>query len=250
MARHSRLISLGLLTFLAAVVLFFPARVAYQWFVPPDLQLSGIRGSIWHGSASEASARGIYLRELQWRIQPLSLLTAKLAYSVQSRFASGFLEADIATSISGAVNVSDLSASLPLTELQSVLGLPGLRGNLSVQFSRLRVVDGLPIAADGNVSIAQLAVPFIYRDAMGDFKAEFFTEESAEDATIVASFEDGDALFDLAGSLQLSSDRSYRLLGQLAVTENTPATLQQYFSAGLGAADARGQHEFRLEGIL
>jgi hypothetical protein len=205
-----------------------------------------MRGSVWSGNASEASIRGVYLRDLQWRVRPLNLLMAKLAYSVRGRFVSGFVEADIATSLSGALSVSNLSASLPLAELRAVLGMPGLRGNLSLRFSEVSVVDHLPVAADGEINIAQLVVPFIFRDALGNFKAEFFSEESA----VVASLEDSDALIDLAGSLQLSADRSYRILGYIGVTENTPATLRQYLSTGLGPADARGQHEFRLEGIL
>ena len=250
MARRSRFLVIGLLTFLAGAILFFPARVAYQWFAPAELQLGGIRGSVWSGSASEASIQGVYLRELQWQLRPLGLVTAKLAYSVRSRFASGFMQADIAASPSGALAVSDLSASLPLAELQSVLRMPGLGGNLSLQFKQLRIVDDLPVEADGEIKIAQLVVPFIFRDALGNFSAEFSAQDSAAGSAVVASLEDSDALFDLAGSLQIFADRSYRLQGRIGVTENTPATLRQYLSAGLGSADARGQHEFRLEGIL
>ena len=176
----------------------------------------------------------------------MKLLGATIAYSMHGKFASGFLQADVATDLSGALTVSELGASLPLAELQPVLGIPGLRGNLSVQFSRLRVLEGLPVVAEGSISIAQLAVPFVFRDALGDFRAEFFTEDSA----IVASLEDSDALIDLAGSLRLSANRSYQLQGQLGVKENTPASLRQYLAAGLGPANVRGQHEFAVEGIL
>jgi general secretion pathway protein N len=245
-ARRSRLLSLGLLVFLAGAILFFPARVGYDWFAPPELKLSGIRGSIWQGNASEASLHGVYLRELHWQIRPWQLLTATLAYSVKSKFASGFLEADVAAGAAGVLTVSNLSAAVPLAELQPVLGMPGIRGNLSVQVKALRIKDGLPIAADGDVTIAGLAVPFVYRDALGDFRAEFFTQ----DAAVVASLEEVDALIDLAGSLQISADRNYRLLGQLGVTDRTPVALRQYLGASLGTPDARGRHEFRLEGVL
>lgn len=246
MALRARFLTLGLLIFFAGVALFFPARVAYQWLAPPDLKLSGIHGTIWHGNASEASLRGVYLRGLQWKIQPLNLLGARVSYSIEGKFASGFLQADIAIDITGALTVSELAASLALAELQPVLGIPGIRGNLSLQFNLLRAVDGLPVAADGSISLAQLVVPFVFRDPLGDFRAEFFTE----DAAVVASLEDSDALVDLAGSLRISADRSYRLNGQLGATENTPATLQQTMAAGLGPANARGQHEFGIEGIL
>lgn len=246
MLRRSRLITFGLLSFLAGVILFFPARVAYQWFAPPDLTLSGIRGSIWHGSASEASAYGIYLRELQWQIHPWQLVTAKLAYGIKSKLASGFVQADIIAGVAGTVVASDVSMSMPLSELQSVLGVPGLQGSLTAQFSEVRIERGWPVRAQGVIKIARLSVPYLLRDALGDFNAEVFTQDTA----IVASLEDIDAVIDLAGSLQLSNDRSYRLLGKVGETQNTPAALQQLLSASLGAPDARRQHEFRLEGML
>lgn len=246
MARRARFLTLGLLAFVAGIVLFFPARVAYQWLAPPELKLNGIHGTIWHGNASEASVRGVYLHGLQWQIHPLNLLGAKASYSIEGKFVSGFLQADIAIDVSGALTVSELAASMTLAELQPALGIPGLGGNLSLQFSRLRAVDGLPVAADGEISVAQLVVPFVFRDSLGDFRAEFFTE----DAAVVASLEDSDALIDLAGSLRISADRKYRLSGQLAATADTPATLQQFMAAGLGPANARGQHEFGIEGML
>lgn len=246
MARRSRLVLLGVLTFVAGAMLFFPARVAYHWLAPADLKLNGIHGTVWHGSASEASVRGLYLRELRWQIRPLNLLGAKIAYSVQGKFMSGFLQADVAVDLSGALTVSELGASMALAELQPVLGLPGIRGNVSLQFNLLRAVDGLPVAADGSISIAQLVLPFVFRDALGDFRAEFFSEDGA----VVASIEDRDALIDLAGSLRISADRNYQLRGQLGVTENTPLSLQQYLGAGLGPANARGQHEFGVDGML
>lgn len=237
---------LGLLTFLVGALLFFPARVAYHWFAPADVQLSGMHGSVWHGGASEGSVRGIYLRELQWQIRPASLLRASLAYAIKSKLAAGFVETDLALSASGNIVLTALSASLPLSELQSVSGIPGLQGALSAEFSELRIADGLPIGAAGRIRIARLTVPFVFRDALGDFVAEIQTR----DGGIVASLEDVAAVFDLAGSLQLSGDRSFQLLGQIGITANTPASLRQFLGASLGAADARGQHEFRLEGTL
>jgi hypothetical protein len=64
------LLLVGLLTFVAAVILMFPARVAYDWFAPPAVQLSSLEGTIWSGSAAEVSAAGLYLRD-SYRSQPV-----------------------------------------------------------------------------------------------------------------------------------------------------------------------------------
>ena len=61
-ARRAALI--GVLTLLLGLLLFFPARIAYQWIAPPTVLLSGIDGSVWNGSSSEASVGGLYLGNL------------------------------------------------------------------------------------------------------------------------------------------------------------------------------------------
>jgi general secretion pathway protein N len=88
------LVSIGLVTFVSAFVVMFPARVAYDWFAPSTVQVSGLEGSIWSGSAAEASVAGLYLRDLAWRLRPLRLFTGKLAASIEASPASGFLEAE------------------------------------------------------------------------------------------------------------------------------------------------------------
>jgi len=87
---------IGLLTFVAGTVLLFPARVAYQWFVPEGIQLGGIEGSIWSGSAREMSGGGMYLRDVQWRLHPLRLFTGKLGLGIEASPGSGIIEADVA----------------------------------------------------------------------------------------------------------------------------------------------------------
>ena len=47
-----RYIFAGILVLLIVLLVTFPARVAYQWFAPPDLTLSGISGSVWEWKRS------------------------------------------------------------------------------------------------------------------------------------------------------------------------------------------------------
>lgn len=245
MPERARLLTIGLITFIVGVILFFPARVAYRWFAPPEIKVSGISGSVWKGSANEASVSGVYLRELQWRFRPLDLATAKLGYAIETKLASGFVQGDVAFGITGNVVASDISASLPVSTLQPVLGVSDVQGSLSAQLSKLVIADNLPVAIDGVVEISGLIVPLIQRDSIGGFKAEFFTEDDG----VLASVEDTDAVVDLAGSFEISADRSYRFLGQLSAKPDAPAPVRQQLQF-LGSANDRGQHELRLEGTL
>lgn len=242
---RSWLLLVGLFTFAVGMLVFFPARVAYQWFSPPALVVGGISGSIWSGTAVEAAVAGVYLRDLRWCINPGALFAGELSYSIAASPVTGFIEATVALGITGTVAVSDLSASLPLRAVESASGIPGLDGTLNLRFERLTVVDGLLVAADGVAEISNLVVPIVHHGSIGGYRAEFFTQESG----IGASIEDTDGLIDLAGSLQIAADRSYRFIGQVAAKPETPGNIRQQMRF-LPPTGKEGQHEFRLEGRL
>ena len=245
MQNRSRLLIAGSITLLLGLVIFFPARVAYQWFAPDTVAVGGIEGSIWSGRAREARIAGVYMRDVSWRLRPQSIFTGKLGYVVEARPTSGFVDGSVAVGATGTVTMSDLTASIPLQSLQQAVSLPGLRGVVNAQFERLTLEDGLPVAADGTLEVANLVAPLVHRGPIGGYRAEFFTQESG----VMASVEDTDGLVDLAGSLQISSDRSYQFVGQLAAKSNTPANVRQQMQF-LGSPNERGQHELRLEGQL
>ena len=237
--------ALGLLTFVAAFVVLFPARVAYHWFAPPAVQAGGLDGSIWSGSATEVTAAGLYLRDVKWRLKPLNLFIGKLAASVEAKPSAGFLEADVAAGLGGDVSLANVNASLPLRDFAAIARMPGLSGNASLQFEELRVRDGLPVAAVGTVAIADLVAPMVDPSSIGGYRAEFFTEDDA----VVASVEDVNGVFDLAGSLTVSADRNYQFIGKVAATGNTSEKLKRQLRF-LGTPNDRGQHDIRLEGQL
>jgi general secretion pathway protein N len=245
MQPRSRLIAAGLLTLIAGLVIFFPARVAYQWFAPPTVMLNGISGSIWSGDAAQAQAGGVYLRNLKWQFKPLPIFKGEISYAIEAVPVTGFVDARVAFDFSGAVNLSDLRGSLPLQAIASAANMPGLGGTMNAQFDRLSFEDGLPVAADGELTVAALVAPLIYRGSIGGYRAEFFTQNSG----VVASVEDTDGAVDLAGSFEIKQDRTYQFVAMLGPKATTPAKLRQQMQF-LGSANERGKYELRLEGTL
>jgi hypothetical protein len=236
---------MGLATFVVGVVVTFPARVAYRWFVPSDVQLAGIGGSVWSGTARELETGGIYLRDLEWRLRPLSILTGGLGLRVEASPASGFVETDLTLRPGGNIVFSDLRASLPLQMFAQILNMPGLSGNASLEFDLLRLDDGLPVDAAGTVSVAGVTAPLIDSAPIGAYRMEFVSNESG----VVASIEDTAGVFDIAGSLTVRADRRYEFLGLVAANEQTSEKLRGQLRF-LGTPNDRGQHEVRLEGVL
>ena len=237
------LLVVAFLTVMIALLATFPARVAYSWVSPPFVQISGIKGTIWHGTASEFSTHGVYLTDLSWTMRPLQLLTGKAVYQVSGSPVAGFFESEVAVSFGGAVTLRDLRASLPLQMFAGAAKIAGLRGSASLQFERLQLVEGRPAAMDGTVNVADLVVPLVSGSSLGGYSAEFFTQNNG----IVASVEDTDGVIDLAGSLQLSDDKSYAFLGQVAAKPNTPDAIRRQLRF-LPPGSNSGQHELRLEG--
>jgi general secretion pathway protein N len=242
---RARYVIIGTITLLVGLLVIFPARVAYHWVAPPGVALSGIDGSIWRGQASEGEVSGIYLRNVRWGMRPLALFRGQLGYAIEADAASGFAEGIATIGIGGSAALEDLSASLSLRDFQGIVGMPGLDGMVNLQFERLVFENGIPIAADGNLQVANLRAPLIYRSPIGGFSVEFFTQESG----VMASVEDTDAIVDIAGSLSLSPDRTYQFLAQVAPKADTPADLKEQMRF-LGTANERGQYELRLEGQL
>jgi general secretion pathway protein N len=241
--RNRGLVLLAVLVLIIALVVMFPARVAYKWAASPFVAMSGIHGTIWNGGAREFSTYGVYLQGLTWKIHPWRLLTGTLHYDVSGSPVSGFFSSEVTVALGGKLTLRNLSASVPLAMLEQAAGISGLRGTASLQFERLELVNGRAAALDGNLSVANLVVPIITRTPLGAYKADFFTQNDG----IIASVEDAGGVVDLAGSLELGADKSYKFNGLVAPQANTPDELRQRLQF-LGSPNERGQYELPLEG--
>ena len=171
--RARGLLVVGILTLVIAIVVMFPSRVAFSWASPPFMSMSGIQGTVWNGSAREFSTNGVYLRDLQWRVRPLRLLTGQLVYQVTGSPVSGFFDSEIAIRLGGRVTLRNLTASVPLQMFERASGISGLRGNASLQFERLELLNGGPSAMDGTLEASNVVVPPLARVSLGGYRAEF-----------------------------------------------------------------------------
>ena len=222
-----------------------PARVGYHTFLKPHIPVSGIEGTIWRGTAAETSINGVYLQDIEWRLHPLAVFTGKLSYAVSATTVTGFLESEVAVSPSGRIEISDLTAAMPLSPFAKPLGVPGLEGGSQLKFARMAFSDGAMTAADGNLQVMNLVVPRLGRESLGGFSADFYTQNNG----VTASVEDSDAVVDLAGSLQIKNDRSFQFNALVLPIANTPQSVRQQLKL-LPPPNDRGQYEIRLEGIF
>lgn len=240
-----RYIVVGLIVFLAVLIVSFPARVAYNWFAPADIRLTGISGSIWNGTAEEGLAAGAYIRDISWRLKPLSFFSGQLAFATASKPASGTLTADVAVSLDGTLTLSNLSGRVPLDLVHPAFQQNAISGDVSLSFTSLVMRNGLPIEVDGNVTVSNLFAPNLSSARLGDFKADFQTTNG----NIVASVDDISGVLDISGTVTIAPDKSYQLLGEVAARPDAPPSVAQQLQF-LGSADQRGFRPFRFEGSL
>ena len=241
-----RFIFAGVLVFLIVLIVTFPARVAYKWLAPPDVRLSGISGSVWNGSASEGLAAGAYFRNLSWQTSPLSLLTGKVALALAAQPASGTFAANVAIALDGTLTLTDVSGTLPLNQVHDAFRQAGIQGDMALNFETLVLHNGRPVTIDGSVTITNFFVPELSATRLGDYRADFQTE----DGNVTASVDDVSGVLDVAGMLTLAADQSYSLVGQVAARPEAPPSVNQRLQINLGSPDERGLRTFRIEGIL
>jgi len=245
MSNTRRLILVGIATLLIGLIVSFPARVAYQWFAPNELQLSGIDGSVWRGTATQGSAGGIYIADLRWSFRPLALLSGKLEFVSSSKLASGFFDANVAVGVGGSVTLSDVAGALTLDALATMLPLTGIDGDVSVQFEELVIENDLPVVATGTVNISNLVSLLLSPTPLGDYRAEFQTQDDG----ILGSVEAISGVLELGGTIRLDRNRNYEFVGKVAAKPTAPDNISRQLQL-LGSPDAQGKREFRIEGAL
>ncbi len=246
MASPQRLILAGIATLVIGLIITFPARVAYQWFAPAELRLSGISGSIWRGAAAQGSAGGVYLANVRWSFRPLGLLTGKLRFATGSNLASGFLDADIAIGAGGSVTMSDVAPTVSLATMADALPLSGIEGDVSLQFEELVIQGGVPVEATGTINIANLVSRYISPSPLGDYRAEFQTSGDG----VLGSVQALSGVLELEGStIKLTADGEYEFAGKVLAKSAAPAAIEQNLKY-LGTPDARGFRDFMFPGRL
>jgi hypothetical protein len=156
---------------------------------------------------------------------------------------SGRIDADLAVSSDGTLTLSGILGAVPLDLVHPAFLRNGIRGDVGFAFDTLVIRNGLPVLAEGSVTITDFFSPDLAASRIGDFRADFSTAGD----TITGQVIEVDALLDLDGSITINADRTFAFIGLVAPTARAPASIanQLHF---LGSPDERGRFTFRFEG--
>ncbi len=200
----------GLLLLLVLVAATLPAALAWRHLSGQvsGVELAGVQGSIWQGSARELAVRGQRLGKLQWRLSPWATLGGKprvdLAVEGPDLRLSGTWQA-----LASGSEFSALSGEIAAGWFAPALDIPALEptGRITVADGRL-VLDAQAIPNGGDLTLRWLEA-----GVRGQVQARLGTiviDARGSEGRITASVSDGgDGDVAIAGQFHLQ-DLAYR----------------------------------------
>lgn len=237
--------------YVAGTLALFPAATAYRWLAPPELNATGIEGSVWRGRAALASVAGLGFYDLDWSVSPWTLLTGRVRVQIQARQMDGFINTEIHAGL-GSVRIVDLQATTSLAAIGQIVSVGDVQGLISAQLTELELEQGWPVRAIGQVRIAELQTPVLMASGpsdlipLGNFSVELVDSGNAE---IRGRFEDQGGPVEVTGDFTLSSDRTYSFSGLVLARPEAPPEIVQAM-VFLPPADDTGRRSFELTGRL
>lgn len=221
--------ALALLLFVSLLVTA-PARLL-NLVVPSDLvQLRGLSGTVWNGSASGVLLRlpqGYFqLGVVQWSLHPLSLLTLSPHLSLSSKWGKQTLAGEVVIRGQQDLDLLDLEVQLA-ADVLSRFAPVAVAGFFSLQAELLQLRDGLPYSGNGRLvwqnagwNSPRGLVP------LGSYALDF---QQQEDAPVLGEVITLSGPLQASGSLQLQQ-RHYEVDIQLSSDAALDAQVQQMLS--------------------
>jgi general secretion pathway protein N len=248
MSRARALVAAGIAAFLLFLVATLPASVALR-FLPPDLTLEGLDGSIWRGGVANASWKGHSLGPIRWSNRPWRLPLLELNYALDYGPPDETVELDLAVHTGGRVQLSNLRGALPIARFQGFLTPRGWSGRAELDVARLELRDGRPVAAEGTVHVRGLSAPYAGSGGLGDFELLLGAGSVGAEGIAGRLRDLGTGALTVRATLALDPGGQYLLSGEVATNPGADPRVQQAL-AYLGPPDSLGRRSFAIEGTL
>lgn len=140
------------LVFLAALVVYAPARLLGLVLPAEQVVMTGFEGTLWRGGASRCLLRlppgFLHLGSVSWSLDPASLLLLSPRLRVSSQWGSQTLNGKLRLRGAQDIDLADFDMRTSAALVQHFAPL-AIDGAFSVQLEQLSVRDGLPHSARG-----------------------------------------------------------------------------------------------------
>lgn len=241
--QHLPLLVFGLLVYLAALVMSFPAERAYsRWKASdsalPQIALSGLSGSVWSGRADVAVIQGQRLKAVEWSLRPWALLWGQVGLGWRFQLEEGYGQGETALGLDGSVAFSRLEGRMPAGLIASIAKAGALRPSGSVSLNLQDVLwDGQSLLlANGRVAWFDAGISLLKPIKLGDLSLSLETGDDGVKGVIA----DNGGPLSIDGLLSLAADGSYQFSGSFAARNNKDLE-RALRSLGRPGADGRIQ---------
>lgn len=245
MKRFWPLVALGITAYVLFALFTLPASILVSRLAPLGVVASGVDGTVWNGRAQTLQAGSTHLGSATWNLRALSLFLARLQADVKLTRSDGFAQTTVTMMPSGRLDLSQLTASLPLSALPTTAMPGGWTGLINLKLAALTLEKGWPTRVEGTIEAMDLTGPARKPVNIGSYKVVFPAAPAGNEP--VGAVTDLGGPLEITGSLHLKPDRSYLIEGSVATRPDAPQAISDTLQF-LGAPDADGRRPFSIAG--
>ena len=239
-----------LLVVMAVVMWTLPASLAWRMAGSrlPVLQLQGIDGTVWHGSAAAASVAGQPLGRLAWDLAPAPLLKGEVRANVNIDGPLLQAQGMVSRLPDGRIDIRDAHAQSAAEPLRQALGLGALRplGTLTADVREASIRNAWFETLDAVTDWREAGFAGAAQVHFGDIHTDFMLDD--QHRVLGDILDNGNGPLDVQGEFQ-AEPAGYLLNVRLAARHaddwQTQEALQQ-----LGQRQPDGSVLLRVEGRL
>lgn len=235
----------GSVAYLVFLLATLPAGYVVGWLHKrvPDLELAGVHGSVWAGSAQDIAWQGQSWGLLRWRFDWATLFAGHLGFFLFLSAPDLAFQARVAGNRSRLL-LEDVVGHLPVNQLVHWLPLPSgsVTGQINIRMQRMVLINARPSAAAGMIDLTSLSLSWPQSVALGDYELKLQTQGDG----IHGSLLDTSGPLMVQGSLRVTPDGGYDLTGVVAARDPANTALNnllQYLPSSQG-----GKHAFNING--
>lgn len=211
-------------------------------------QFYGVEGSIWQGRADSVTVQNQRIDQLQWDLNPLMLLLARVSADVQASVQKQNIVGHVSVNMSGELQGEDIRARLKAEELQQMINMPfgELAGIINVNVETIEWSGtGLPQAI-ANITWKQAKLTLVETVDLGQVNLDLKPDDK-EGLSIAITNKGG--VLSLDGSIQLSKKQQYQVKMDFKPAATATDDIKQ--SLGMFARrQSNGSYRFAQNGNL
>jgi general secretion pathway protein N len=240
-------VAAGVAAFIVCLIAMVPAQQLARR-LPAGVELGGVEGTIWSGTARSLAVDGNALGGLRWSCRPWRLLVLEWSCAVTLKPQGGEVAGDISGDFGQLIVGENIRGRLPISAFEGIASPRGWTGDLQLDVAEIRLDGSRPTVASGTLLLRSLRAPGAGGQALGDFEL-VVGEGTVGSESLNGRLRDLGGPLHVRGSIELDPNGRYLLTGDAAPGPGAGPAIFDTLSF-LGPPDSQGRRPFTIEGTL